>query len=112
MTKGLFLGLLAFLVLSLSTRALDAQAPSFHRASAAAFARVAVGRFIPVFFCHDLGRLFAAFALRPQAQDAGGGGNGGSSDGGGTDGSSGDSPGADDGGDAAADPKIRWEWHG
>jgi hypothetical protein len=106
MTKGLFFGLLAFLVLSLSTRALDAQAPSFYRAPAAAyaaFARVAVGCFFPALFCHDPGRLFAAFALRPQAQDAGGGsGDGGSSDGGGTDGSSSDSSSAEDGGDAAA----------
>ena len=106
MTKELFLGLLAFQVLSLTTRALDAQVPSFDRAPAtayAAFARVAVGRFIPAPFCHDLGRLFAAFALRPQAQDAGGGsGDGGSSDGGGTDGSSSDSSSADDSGDAEA----------
>jgi hypothetical protein len=101
MTKGLFLGLLAFLVFSFSTRALDAQVPSFYRAPAAAyeaFARVAVGRLVPALFCHDPGRFFAAFALRPQAQDAGGG----SGDGGSTDGSSSDSSSADDGGDAAA----------
>ena len=91
MTKELFLGLLAFQVLSLTTRALDAQVPSFDRASAtayAAFARVAFGRLIPALFCHDPGQLLAAFALRPQAQDAGGSSGDG---GGGTDGSSSDS---------------------
>src|SRR5580704_14963046 len=95
MGKGLYLGLIAALILS--ARPLDAQVPNFYRGPASANSPLVRAAFRALL-------SGPAFFFNPQAD---GGGDGSGSDGGSSDGSSGDGSGTDgsssaDGGDAAA----------
>jgi hypothetical protein len=94
MGKGLWLGLIAALILS--ARTLDAQVPNFYRGPAPAYSTLVRA---------DFGALLSgpSFSFTPQADGDGGGSDGGSSDGSSGDGSSSEGTGdSADGGDAAA----------